>query len=87
MVEGASAGYNTELSYAEADWGTSYWGGAGYGNATVTGDGTYQVYAYLNGDCAGAVVWTIELYNLWKDLIDPSKVNVSINKIITPGKQ
>lgn len=87
LVEGASASYNTELSYAEADWGTSYWGGAGYGNATVTGDGTYQVYTYLNGDCAGAVVWTIELYNLWKDLVDTSKVNVNINKIITPGKQ
>lgn len=87
LIEGASASYNTELSFAEADWGTQYWGGTGFGHTTVTGDGTYQVFAYLNGDCSGAVVWTIELYNLWKDLVDTSKVNVTINKVITPGKQ
>lgn len=86
LVDGASADYRTELSYADADWSPSYWGGANYGGVTVTGDGTYQVYTYLNGNCEGAVVWTIELYNLWIQLVDPSKVSVTINKVITPGK-
>lgn len=87
LVDGASKSYKTELSYADADWGPSYWGGAAYGAATVTGDGTYQVYAYLNGDCEGAVVWTIELYNLWKELVDTSKISVKVNKVTIPGKQ
>jgi hypothetical protein len=86
LVDGASQNYRTELSYADADWAPSYWGGADYGSAAVTGDGTYQVYTYLNGDCEGAVVWTIELYNLWAELVNPSAVGVTINKVITPGK-
>jgi hypothetical protein len=53
----------------------------------VTGDGSYQVYTYLKGDCVGAVVWTIELYGLWKDLVDTSKIQVSIDKITIPGKK
>jgi hypothetical protein len=85
-VEGASANYRTELSYADADWDPGYWGGASYGGTTVTGDGTYQVYTYLNGDCEGAIVWAIELYDLWVQLVDPTKVSVTINKVITPGK-
>lgn len=87
LASGASGNYKTELSYAAASWDPGYWGGANYGSTAVTGDGTYQVYTYLKGDCAGAVVWTVELYNLWKDLADTSKVNVTINKVITPGKQ
>lgn len=86
FVENASKSYKTELSYADADWSPSYWGGADYGGTTVKGDGTYQVYTYLNGDCEGAVVWAVELYGLWKDLVDTSKVSVKINKVITPGK-
>ena len=87
LMDGASKSYKAEMSYADADWNPSYWGGAAYGATTVTGDGTYQVYAYLNGDCEGAVVWTIELYNLWKELVDASKVSVKINKVTIPGKQ
>jgi len=86
LKESASGNYRTELSYADADWDPSYWGGASYGGTSVTGDGTYQVYSYLNGNCEGAVVWTIELYDLWAQLVDPSKVSVTINKVITPGK-
>ena len=86
LVDDASGNYRTELSYAAASWDPSYWGGANYGGTTVTGDGTYQVYTYLNGNCEGAVVWTIELYDLWVQLVDPSKVSVTINKVITPGK-
>jgi hypothetical protein len=87
LVDGASVDYKAELSYASADWSQSYWGGATYGSDVVTGDGTYQVYTYLGGDCEGAVVWVIELYNLWKDLVDTSLVSVTINNVVTPGKQ
>ncbi|MCR5312830.1 MAG: hypothetical protein K6E54_04160 [Bacteroidaceae bacterium] len=88
LVDGASKSYKTELSYAAASWSPSYWGGAAFGGATVTGDGSYRVFAYLNdGDCEGAVVWTIELYNLWKDLVDTSKVQVKIDRVVTPGKK
>ncbi len=86
LKDDASKSYKAELSYADADWDPSYWGGAAYGAAAITGDGTYQVYAVLNGDCVGAVVWTIEVYNLWKELVDTSKVSVKVNKVITPGK-
>ncbi len=86
LVDGADGSYSAELSYADASWDPSYWGGAGYGDATVTGDGTYTVFAYLNGDCEGAVVWTIELYNLWKDLVDTGKVTASIDLVQTPWK-
>lgn len=86
LKDGASGSYRTELSYADADWAPSYWGGASYGGVTVTGDGTYQVYTYLKGNCEGAIVWTIELYDLWVQLVDPSKVSATINKVITPGK-
>lgn len=86
LVDGASGSYRTELSYADADWAPSYLGGASYGGDTVTGDGTYQVYTYLKGNCEGAIVWTIELYDLWVQLVDPSKVSATINKVITPGK-
>ena len=33
------------------------------------------------------MVWAIELYNLWKDLVDGTKVSVKMNKVIIPGKQ
>ena len=86
LKAGASKAYRTELSYADADWSPSYWGGSSYGRVTVTKDGTYTVFATLPGECKGAMVWSIELYNLWKDLEDPSKVKVTINKVETPGK-
>ena len=86
----ASKNYNTEISYADYDWYPSYWGG-GKGATTVTGDGTYNLYVNLlekddSGNdvrCNGAVVWCIELYNLWQDLVDPSLVKVEINSITT----
>ena len=82
LVAGADGSYKAELCYADADWGPSYWGGASYGNAEVTGDGTYQVYTYLNGDCSGAIVWTVELFNLWKDLVDTEAVSVNVKKVV-----
>ena len=86
LKDGASKNYRTELSYAAASWYPSYWGGAEFGRTFVKGDGTYEVSASLADQCSGAVVWTIELYDLWKDLVDPSKVQVKINSVLTPGK-
>ncbi|MGM9699136.1 MAG: hypothetical protein ACI3Y0_10905 [Prevotella sp.] len=84
LVDGATPNYKSEISYADADWSPSYWGGAAVGSANVTGDGTYTVYADMGPDtCEGAVVWCIELYGLWKDLADPSKVKVNIDQIVT----
>ena len=84
LVDGATANYKSELSYADTDWNPSYWGGAAVGAANVTGDGTYTVFADMGPDqCQGAVVWCIELYGLWKDLVDTSKVKVTIDEIVT----
>ena len=52
----------------------------------MKGDGTYEVSASLADKCSGAVVWAIELYDLWKDLVDPTQVKVKINHVLTPGK-
>lgn len=88
LTGGADQSYKTELSYATPSWWPSYWGGVGFASATVTGDGTYTVFAPLDGnDCNGAVVWTIELYGLWKDLVDTSKVKARINSVTIPGKK
>ena len=86
LKAGAAKSYKTELSYSDPDWSPSYWGGSSFGRTTVTGDGTYSVFATLPGECQGAVVWSVELYNLWKDLVDPTKVKVTINSVETPGK-
>lgn len=87
LVDGADQAYKAELSYATPSWWPSYWGGIDFAAATVTGDGTYTVFAPIDGNtCQGAVVWTIELIGLWKDLVDTSKVQVTINNVIIPGK-
>lgn len=88
LVDGASKDYKADLSYAAASWSPSYWGG-GIGTAAVTGDGTYTVYADMgDGVCEGAVVWCIELYGLWKDLVDGTKVSVTIDEVaVEPVKK
>lgn len=86
LKDGADGSYKAEMSYADASWDPSYWGGASYGFENISKDGTYTVFTWLNGDCEGAVVWAIELYGLWKDLVDPSAVTVSVDRIMTPHK-
>jgi hypothetical protein len=83
LVSGASKSYNTDISYAAASWYPSYWGGY-VGAATVTGDGTYNVQCPLEASAEGAVVWTIEVYNLWKDLVNTDAVKVNINSVTVP---
>lgn len=87
LVENPSKSYSTELSYAAASWSPSYWGGDPFGSTKVTGDGKYSVFASINSDATGAVVWTVELSKLWMELVDPTKVQVTINSVILPGKK
>lgn len=92
LKDGASNMYNTELSYAASGWWPSWWGSGdahdGIGSSVVTGDGSYTVFAPLDGNISnGAVVWTVEIYGLWADLVDPSLVKVNIDKVIIPGKK
>ena len=76
--------YQADLSYSDPDWYPSWWGGSA-GSASVTGDGTYTVYGDTrtsgSGTCQGAVVFTIELYNLWIDLMDTSAISVTIDEV------
>ena len=88
LVDGASKSYKTELSFADQWWGCQYWGGFDAASTTVTGDGTYEVWAPLSGDATpGPCVWTIELYGLWQDLVDGTKVQATINSVTVPGKE
>ncbi len=88
LKDGASGTYKTEVSYADSSWDPSYWGG-GIGYTTIAKkmdgkyDGTYTAYFDLGigKKCEGAVVWTVELYNLWKDLVDTSKIKITDVKV------
>ena len=51
----------------------------------MTTDGTYTVQCALGGECEGAVVWCIEVYGLWQDLVDTSKVKATIESVTVPN--
>lgn len=84
LKDGATGNYKGDISYATASWYPSYWGGQ-VAYANITGDGTYNAQCWLPADCNGAIVWCIELYGLWADLVDPSLVNVTINSVTVPA--
>lgn len=83
-TNGNYSSYSAALSYSDPDWWPSWWGGS-VGSADVTGDGTYTVYGDTKvsgeGLCESAVVFTIELYDLWVDLIDTSAISVTIDEV------
>jgi hypothetical protein len=85
LVEGAAGSYNADISYAGGpdSWYPSTWGTAA-GRTAVTGDGTYRVQAPLSDQGASAAFWAIELYGLWPDVVDTSKVKVTIDEINVP---
>lgn len=80
----ASKNYKADISYADAGWDPSYWGGQ-CATADVTADGTYTVQCALGGECEGAVVWCVEVYGLWQDLVDTSKVKATIESVTVPN--
>ena len=80
----AAGNYKADISYADASWDPSYWGGQ-CASADVTADGTYTVQCALGGECEGAVVWCVEVYGLWQDLVDTSKVKATIESVTVPN--
>lgn len=80
----AAKNYKADISYADASWDPSYWGGQ-CASANVTADGTYTVQCALGGECEGAVVWCVEVYGLWQDLVDTSKVKATIESVTVPN--
>ena len=59
------------------------WGG-GASEVVISADGTYNFPAYLEANGTGTVVWVIDIVGLWKDLSDPSKLDVKVNSVTTP---
>lgn len=80
----AAKNYKADISYADASWDPSYWGGQ-CATANVTADGTYTVQCALGGECESAVVWCVEVYGLWHDLVDTSKVKATIESVTVPN--
>lgn len=80
----AAKNYKADISYADASWDPSYWGGQ-CASANVTADGTYTVQCALGGECEGAVVWCVDVYGLWQDLVDSSKVKATIESVTVPN--
>lgn len=80
----ATKNYKADISYADASWDPSYWSGQ-CATADVTADGTYTVQCALGGECEGAVVWCVEVYGLWQDLVDTSKVKATIESVTVPN--
>jgi hypothetical protein len=85
LVEGAAGSYVADISYAGGpdSWYPSTWGTAA-GRTAVTGDGTYRVQAPLSDQGASAAFMAIELYGLWPDVVDTSKVKVTLDEINVP---
>ena len=80
LVDGASANYRAAIGFADGDWSAQYWGG-GNGDATVTGNGTYTVYADP-GAFDTATVFVIDIQGMATDLTDLGTVTATIDKIV-----
>ena len=85
LKAGAPAEYTAAISFTDTDWWPGYWGGS-IGDGKITGDGTYTIHAPLVGDCEGVMVWCIELYGLYEQLVDPDKVKINIDKVLVPAQ-
>lgn len=78
---GAAGSYNTAIGLADNDWSAQYWGG-GDGETTVTGDGTYTVYAEPGSDFDTALVFVIDISGMANDLESIDAVSVSVDSIV-----
>ena len=83
----AEAHHMGAMSLAVTDWSTQWWGG-GASDVDVNADGTYNFPAFLDKTgkdaAAGPVVWCIDIKDLYKDLVDPAALKVTVNSVITP---
>ncbi len=81
--EGAAGSYQSAVSYASADWSTSYWGdGTGDGEVTVTGDGTYTVTCAPGSSGSSAIVFVVDILNMGADITDLTAVTATVDKIV-----
>lgn len=68
------------LSFADASWDPSTWGGDA--TTTVNGDGTYTLSWTPAAACEGAVVWCIDIQGLSSALANVSKVTANIVSVV-----
>lgn len=83
LKAGAAGSYTGAMSLACAGWWPSWWGG-GASDVVVSGDGDYSFPAYLEANGQGAVVWCVDIKDLYKDLVDPALLKVTVNSVTTP---
>lgn len=83
LLDGAVGSYKTAIQMADADWSISDWGdGTGFGEATITGDGTYTVTWSPLGPYETALVFCIDIVDLIPDISDLTAVTAKIDKIV-----
>ena len=85
MKDGAPSSYNAGLEYATPNWWPSYWssldGSKPEWDTVVKGDGTYTVKMEAEANCTSAVVFAIDIANLGANLVDMTKIHVTIDKL------
>lgn len=82
LNDGSAGSYPANIGFADADWSAQYWGG-GDGDVSVTGDGTYTVWAEPGVDSEGLTVFVIDIVRLYTDISDMSTVTATIDKVVT----
>ena len=85
LKDGAPSSYNAGLEYSTPNWWPSYWssldGSKPEWDTVVKGDGTYTVKMEAEANCTSAVVFAIDIANLGANLVDLTKVHVTIDKL------
>ena len=84
LKSGAPASYHAGLEYTTPNWYPSYWStldGTSKWDAVIKGDGTYTVKMETESNCKGAQVFCIDIADLAKNLVDASKIKVTIDKL------
>ncbi|GAA0890466.1 hypothetical protein GCM10009122_01440 [Fulvivirga kasyanovii] len=81
LINGAKGSYTAAIGLADADWSAQYWGG-GPGDVTVTGNGTYTVYAEPGSSVETALVFVIDMPDMAPDIDDMGAVTATIDSII-----
>lgn len=75
LKPGAAGSYTTAIGLATGGWAAQSWRDYTHnGCCTVTGDGTYTAKVYVSGDDNGFTCLTLNMQNLYNDLVDTSKI-------------
>lgn len=79
LKAGAAGSYQAGIGYSATNWWPSSWGPLGHaGDTTVTGDGTYTIIQAIDTAGTGLTDLTADIKGLYGDLVDPSKVKVTV---------